>query len=129
MKAFPCISSLCSRVREVSPIQGGSLVGSTGEKVAVYLLNGLGSLPMLQQVSDFPARGELVADAVRVDLLELRRVLCGEHHISWVNDLPDTPRCTRRLWPIDKPRGQLGLARQQRRLFQGVFGRLIFQVG
>ncbi len=56
------------------------------------LLNGPGISPLLEQVRNFPTRGEFVPDAVGVDLLDLRRVLCGEHYIAWVNDLPDVPR-------------------------------------
>ena len=47
------------------------------------LLNVPFVLPALKQVRDFPARRELVADTVGVDLLELRRVLCGEHNIAY----------------------------------------------
>jgi len=79
-------------MRAISPTPGGSLVGSIGEKVEVVLPDEPGISPVLEQMRDFPAWGELVPDAVRVDLLELRHVLCGEHHIAWVNDLPDAPR-------------------------------------
>src|SRR3989442_8350783 len=85
--------------------------------------------PALEQMRDFPTRGELVADTVGVDLLELCCVLGGEYHIAGVNDSPDAPCRPWRLWLIDKPGGQPGLARQQRSLFQRFFGWLIFQVG
>ncbi|TMD60957.1 MAG: hypothetical protein E6I97_27650, partial [Chloroflexi bacterium] len=84
-------------------------------------------LPALKQVRDFPARRELVADTVGVDLLELRRVLCGEHNIAGVNDLPYAPRGSWRLWAVDKAGGHSDLARQQCRVSQGVFSWLIFQ--
>ncbi len=45
--------------------------------------------PSLEQVRDFPMWGELVADAVGVDLLDLRHMLGSKHHIARVNDLPD----------------------------------------
>ena len=72
-----------------------------------------GNSPAFEQVRDFPARGELVADAVGVDLLELRCVLCGKHYIAWVNDSPDARCHPWLLWLIDKPGDQPGLARQQ----------------
>ena len=80
-------------MRAVSPTRGGSLVGSRGEKVEALLLNEPGISPLLEQVRNFPTWGEFVADAVGVDLFDLRRVLCGEHYIAWVNDLPDMPLC------------------------------------
>src|SRR5437764_12934560 len=78
---------------------------------------------------DFPTRGELVADAVGVDLLKLLCMLCCKHSIAWVNDWPEAPGRPWLLWLIDKPGGQPGLASQQRGLFQRVFGRFVFQVG
>src|SRR5260221_5687837 len=88
-----------------------------------------GTSPAFEQVRDFPTWGELVPDAVRVDLLELRGMLGGEHHITRMNDLPNVRRRPGRLLPVHKPRCHPGLACQQRCLFQGIFGRLIFQVG
>ena len=58
--------------------------------------------PALEQMRDFPAWGELVADAVGVDLLKLLCVLCCKHHITWVNDAPDARCRPWRLWLIDK---------------------------
>ena len=42
-------------------------------------------------MGDFPTGSEFVADAIRVDFLELCRVLGGEYYIAWMNDLPDVP--------------------------------------
>ena len=71
-------------------IGGGSLTGITVKMVVEVLLNGLVSSPALEQVCDSPVRGELVADAVGVDLLNLCRALGGQHHVAGVNGLPDT---------------------------------------
>src|SRR5947209_2365850 len=85
--------------------------------------------PALEQVRDFPAWGEFIADAVRVNLLKLLCMLCGKHHITWVNDAPDASCRLWRLLLIDKSGGQPSLTRLQGGLFQCVFGRFVFQVG
>ena len=49
------------------------------------------SSPLLEQVGDFPTGSELVADAIRVDVLELRGLLDGKYYIMWMNNPPDMP--------------------------------------
>src|SRR5213080_2110978 len=96
--------------------------------MAPLLLNGAYFSPMLEQVRDFPLWCQFVPDAVGIDFLELCCVLSGKYHIAWMNDLPNESRRIRPFLPVDKARGQPGIARQQSRPFQGVFGRLIFQI-
>ncbi len=62
-----------------------------------------GTSPAFEQVRDFPAWGELVPDAVRVDLHELRGMLGGEHYITGMNGLPDVRGRSGRLLPVHKP--------------------------
>ncbi len=113
-------------MRAISSTPGGSRAGSTHENVEAVRLN---ISPTFEQVGNFPLWGEFVANAVWVDLLKLCGVLGGEDDIAWVNRLPDESCFIWPLWPIDKPRGQPGIARQQGSSFQDVFGRFIFQVG
>src|SRR6266571_7349707 len=106
----------------------GSFPGKAGEAGSPNAPR-LNRSPALEQVRDGPLWGEDRANAIRVDLRDPRGVLCGQHYIVRMHLPPEACHDFWILLPIDEAAGQPGLVCQGCRSPEGVFGRLVFQVG
>src|SRR5690348_12077264 len=87
------------------------------------------ALPGFQQVGNFPAGGNLIANSIRVDIFYLRRFISCDHDVSWMNYLPDTRNGIGLLNTIDKAPLNSGFLSLALGFAKILFGLWVIQIG